>query len=301
MSTLLSRYLDPDVLTQVADQPLDPRGLVVGNLAGAHKSPLSGFAVEFAGHREYVAGDEPKHVDWRVYFSRDKLFVKQYELETNFVCHLLLDVSASMRYGAGAEQKLLFSQRLAATLAYSIVRQSDKVSLITFDEQVRGSVPPSNATAQVLRMMHHLDETEATEKTDLAGCLEVISGQLGRREIVMVFSDFFGDLDALERSLQRLRYQRHEVILFQVMHHDELAFEFDGMVRFIGLEIPEELLTQPEDLRRAYLAAVERFNTRFDEIALRNQCERVLLDTRRPLGESLADYLTQRLRQVRRR
>jgi len=301
MSTLLSRYLDADVLNQVADHPLDPRGLVIGNLAGAHKAPLSGFAVEFAGHREYVPGDEPKHVDWRVYYNREKLFVKQYELETNYVCHLVLDVSASMRYGAGAEQKLLYASRLISTLAYSIVRQSDKVSLITFDDRVRGSVPPSNAPAQVLRMTHHLDETEAVEKTDLAGCLEEVAGRLGRREIVMVFSDFFGDLDALEHALQRLRYNRHEVILFQVMHHDELAFEFDGMVRFIGLEVPEELLTQPEDLRRGYLAAVERFNTRFEEIALHNRCERVLLDTRRQLGESLSDYLTQRLRQVRHR
>jgi hypothetical protein len=150
-------------------------------------------------------------------------------------------------------------------------------------------------------MTHHLDETEAVEKTDLAGCLEEVAGRLGRREIVMVFSDFFGDLSSLERALQRLRYSQHEVILFQVMHHDELAFEFDGMVRFIGLEVPEELLTQPEDLRKGYLAAVERFNTQLEEIALRNRCERVLLDTRRPLGESLADYLTQRLRQVRRR
>ncbi|MEY4177314.1 MAG: hypothetical protein RLY70_888 [Planctomycetota bacterium] len=301
MSSLLARYLDPEVLNQVAQQPIDPQGLVIGNLAGAHKSPLSGFAVEFAGHREYVPGDEPKHVDWRVYFNRDKLFVKQYELETNYVCHLVLDVSASMRYGEGVQQKLLYAQRLVSTLAYSIVRQSDKVSLITFDDRLRASVPPSNSLSQVLRMTHRLDEIQPVEKTDVGPCLEAVAGRIGRREIVMVFSDFLGDLDSLERALQRLRYSQHEVILFQIMHHDELAFEFDGMVRFIGLEIPEELLTQPRDLRRAYLAAVERFNTRFEEIALRNRCERVLLDTGRQLGETLADYLTQRLRQVRRR
>jgi len=301
MSSLLARYLDPEVLNQVAQQPIDPQGLVIGNLAGAHKSPLSGFAVEFAGHREYVPGDEPKHVDWRVYFNRDKLFVKQYELETNYVCHLVLDVSASMRYGEGVQQKLLYAQRLVSTLAYSIVRQSDKVSLITFDDRLRASVPPSNSLSQVLRMTHRLDEIQPVEKTDVGPCLEAVAGRIGRREIVMVFSDFLGDLDSLELALQRLRYSQHEVILFQIMHHDELAFEFDGMVRFIGLEIPEELLTQPRDLRRAYLAAVERFNTRFEEIALRNRCERVLLDTGRQLGETLADYLTQRLRQVRRR
>ena len=104
--SVLNRYLDPTVLSHVADRPLQPQNLVIGNLAGAHRSPLSGFAVEFAGHREYAPGDDPKHVDWRVYFTREKYFVKQYELETNFVCHLILDISASMRYGEGRQQKL---------------------------------------------------------------------------------------------------------------------------------------------------------------------------------------------------
>src|SRR4051794_2582201 len=107
--SILNRYLDPEVLGHVAAWPLEPQGLVIGNLAGAHKSPLAGFAVEFAGHREYVPGDDPKHVDWRVYYTRDKYFVKQYELETNFVCHLVLDVSASMRYGDDRRQKLLYA------------------------------------------------------------------------------------------------------------------------------------------------------------------------------------------------
>src|SRR5580765_2503451 len=116
--TILSRYLDPDVLSRLAGRQFEPRELVLGSLAGKRKSPLAGFAVEFAGHREYVPGDDPKHVDWRVYFTRDKLFVKQYELETNFVCHLVLDVSASMRYGDGHSQKLLYAAQMATTLGY---------------------------------------------------------------------------------------------------------------------------------------------------------------------------------------
>src|SRR5690606_28920088 len=139
-ASVLSRYLDPEVLTRVADRHFEPQGLVVGNLAGAHKSPLAGFAVEFAGHREYVPGDDPKHVDWRVYFNRDKYFIKQYEMETNFVCHMVLDISSSMRYGEGNQQKLLYAAKMATTLGYSIVRQSDKVSLSTFDTHIRGHV-----------------------------------------------------------------------------------------------------------------------------------------------------------------
>ena len=278
----------------MSGRTLDPRGLVVGALAGHHKSPLSGFAVEFAGHREYVPGDDPKHIDWRVFFNRDKYFIKQYEMETNFVCHLLLDVSASMRYGDGGQQKLLAAAQMAVTLAHCIVRQADKVSLLTFDEQVLAFLPPGSTPAQIAQMAEHLDTIEPVKKTRMADCLSDAHGRMGRREIVLVFSDFFTDLDALEKSLQRFRYDKHEVVLFQVMHHDELEFKLDGMVKFRGLEVAEELLAQPAELRRRYLEALGRFNTRLVDICNRNQIERVLVDTSRDRAEVLIDHLNQR-------
>lgn len=293
---VLSRYLNPEVLSRVADEQLEPRGLVVGNLAGAHKSPLSGFAVEFAGHREYAPGDDPKHLDWRVYFTRDKFFIKQYEMETNFVCHLLLDVSASMRYGEGNQQKMLYAAQMATTLGYSIVKQSDKVSLSTFDDRIRGHVPPSNSMGQIVRMTNHLDQLNPVEKTNFSDCLNELANRMGRREIVMIFSDFFGDLTSVENAVHRLRYQKHEVVLFQILHHDELAFEFDGMVKFVGLEIPDELLTQPEELRQAYLEAFGKYQRTLEELSQQNGCELVQVDTSRPMGELFIDYLHQRSR-----
>jgi uncharacterized protein (DUF58 family) len=292
--SVLSRYLDPEVLSRVADRHLEPKGLVVGNLAGAHKSPLSGFAVEFAGHREYVPGDDPKHIDWRIYFNRDKYFIKQYEMETNFVCHLILDVSASMRYGEQGEQKLLYAERMVSVLGYSIIRQSDKVSLATFDEKIRGYVPPSNSMGQLVRMTSHLDELEPIAKTNMSDCLTELLSRMRRREIVMIFSDFFTDLDELESALQQMRYNNHEVVVFQIMHHDELAFELEGMTKFLGIEIPDEILAQPEEMRRAYLRAVEKFNTRFEDICARNVVDRVLVDTSRDMGELFVDYLNKR-------
>jgi uncharacterized protein (DUF58 family) len=291
---LLARYLDPDVLNRVADRQFEPRSLVVGDLAGAHRSPLAGFAVEFAGHREYAPGDDPKHIDWRVYFNRDKYFIKQYELETNLVCHLVLDVSASMRYGVAEKQKLRFAARLLATLGYSIVRQSDKVSLSTFDEHVLAFVPPSNSMAQIVRMTEHLDQIKPVQKTRMAECLTELAGRMRRREIAIIFSDFFTDLTSLESALQRLRYNRHEVVLMQIMHHDELTFELDGMIKFVDLELRDELVTRPDDLRRAYLAAVGRHNDQLESIAQQNRVERVLVDTDRSIGEVLWDYLNQR-------
>ena len=292
--SILSRYLDPEILGRLSGRSLEPRGLVVGTLAGHHKSPLSGFAVEFAGHREYVPGDDPRHIDWRVYYNRDKYFIKQYEMETNLVCHLVLDVSASMRYGTGREQKLAAASQLAAVLGHCVVRQGDKVSLATFDEKVLTVVPPASSMAQIIRMTEHLDSVEPVKKTRMADSLADLAGRMGRREIVIVFSDFFTDLDALEGALQRLRFAKHEVVLFQVMHPDELEFRFEGMVKFRGLETADELLTQPNELRKSYLEALRGFNDRFQEICHRNRVERVLVDSSRDRAEVLIDHLNHR-------
>ena len=301
MASVLSRYLNPQVISRIAGRAVDPRGLVIGNLAGAHKSPLSGFAVEFAGHREYVAGDDPKHIDWRLYFTRDKYFIKQYEMETNFVCHLVLDVSASMRYGDEQEQKLLYGAQLITTLAHAIIQQNDKVSLTTFDDRVQGHVQPSNSVGQLLKMTEHLDEIDPVEKTNMGNCLAELVSRMGRREIVMVVSDFLTDLEELEPAIQRMCYHGHEVVLLQVLHHHEQTFNFEGMVKFAGLETDDEFLTQTEDIRTGYLNAFQEFDDRFNKLCERNRVERVSIDTSRNLAEVLIDYLNQRSASRRRR
>jgi uncharacterized protein (DUF58 family) len=292
--SVLSKYVDPETLTRLAGRGLEPRGLVAGTLAGHHKSPFSGFAVEFAAHREYVPGDDPKHIDWRVYFTRDKYFIKQYEMETNLVCHLVLDTSASMRYGAGPQQKLLAAARMATTLGYSVIRQGDKVALATVDESVLDFIPPSNSMGQIVRMTERLDTVQPTRKTRLPECLLDLCGRFGRRSIVLVFSDFFTDVAQLEAALERMRYSRHEVVLFQVLHPNELEFRFEGNVKFRGLEVDEQLLTQPAELRRRYLEALARFNEKLEDACTRNKVERVVVDTGRDPAEVLVDYINAR-------
>jgi hypothetical protein len=150
--------------------------------------------------------------------------------------------------------------------------------------------------AQIVRMTEHLDAAEPTQKTRMAECLGELCGRMKRREIVMILSDFFTDLEALEAALQRLRYHRHEVVLFQTHHHDELAFELEGTVKFVGLEVPDELATQPEAVRRAYLRELAGFHAGLEDICQRNRIERVLVDTSRDMGEVFVDYLNQRSR-----
>lgn len=295
-SSVLSRYLNPEILRRIADHAIEPRGLVGGTLAGAHKSPLSGFAVEFSGHRDYIVGDDPKHIDWRLFYKRDRLSIKQYEMETNFVCHLLLDISASMRYGDGPAQKLVYAAQAAMTLGYAIISHNDKVSLATFDDQVRGHLPPGNSLALIHRMIEHLDQVEAVETTSMASCLVDLAGRMGRREIVMIFSDFLTDLDELESALQHLKYHRHEIVLFHVLHVEERSFDLDGMIKFLGLEDDSEYLAQASDIRDSYLQTFERYETQFDDVCRRNAIERVRLETNRNLGDDLIEYLNQRSR-----
>jgi len=297
---VLTRYIRPDVLSRVDQYTFGPRQLVEGTLAGAHKSPFSGFAVEFASHREYVAGDDIRHLDWKVYYRHDKHVIKQYEMETNLVCHLMLDVSASMRYGEAEKQKLLYAARMAVTLGYLIVERSDKVSLTLFDEKVRHSLRPSNTMGQILKMTESLDKIEPVNRTHIGPSLIDLAARARRREIIVILSDFLVDLDDLESAIQRLKYDRHEVVLMQVMHHDELHFDMPGMVKFVGLEDEDIFLTRPDDVKAAYLESLNKHSDRLDEICEANQCERIVCDTDRNMAELFADYLQKRTVKVMR-
>jgi len=165
---LLSRYVRPEVLARIRHLPFVARQLVEGGLAGGHRSPAHGFAVEFADHREYVPGDDPKHIDWNVYYRRDRAFVKQYHQETNLVCHVVVDVSASMRYGQGQQSKLTYASHVAATLAYLVMSQGDRVSLALVDDAVRRWVAPGAGAHHLMRLTEALDTTTAVGRTSLA-------------------------------------------------------------------------------------------------------------------------------------
>lgn len=292
--SILSRYLDPETVSGIDTLEFLPEDLVVGNLAGHHRSPLSGFAIEFAGHREYVWGDDPRHIDWRVFYLREKLFIKQYEMETNFVGHLVVDISASMRYGTGDSSKLAFASRFATVLGFTIVRQSDQVSLALVDEKVRDFVRPGNSLAQIIRFTEQFDAAKSESATSLSNSLDELAGLIGRRGIVLIFSDFLTDLDLLELSLRRLLYSRHEVVLLQVLHADEIDFKFDGTIKFRGLEEALEEIASPGDIRKAYLKEFSEFQSRLDQLCQRNQIERIVCRTDQKLSETIINYLVNR-------
>jgi len=290
----LGRYLNSRILSHVIRMRLRPRTRVLGDLAGDHKSALSGFAVEFAGHRQYVPGDDIKHIDWRVYYKQERYVIKQYEAETNMLAHVLLDASESMMYGEGTQQKWEYAATLAATLTHLVVAKRDKASLGLFDDAIVTHLPPSQSLVRVTEVDGLLGERQPGNKTDIGRVLQEFAPRLGRRGMVLVISDFFDDVETVLRGVQRLAYDNHDVVLFHILHHDELTFPFDGNVRFDGFEGWADLKTDAQQVRQAYRQNFEAFLTRLAKGCERQGAEYVVMDTSVPLEVTLAEYLAGR-------
>ncbi len=292
--------LDPKVLTRITRLDLRARSVVEGFISGNHKSPYHGYSVEFASHREYAPGDEIKHIDWKVWARADRFYVKQYEEETNLSSTFLLDASRSMRYGRpGTMTKLQYAATVAASLAYLLQQQQDAVGLVTFDTDVRRSLPPSSHPSHLKLLLHELALTEADRGTDVADAFHRLAEQLTRRGLVALISDLFVDVDVLLKALQHFRHRRHETIVFHVMHEDEREFPFDDNTLFRGLESQREVLTEPRALRAAYRAAVERFLGRVRRGCAALGIDYVPLSTADPLDAALASYLAFRRKSAR--
>ncbi|MFW5829284.1 MAG: DUF58 domain-containing protein [Planctomycetota bacterium] len=296
----LGKYIDHRALAAIQGFAFDPKGLVEGNQAGAHKSPFHGFSVEFAGHREYIPGDDTKHIDWVVYYKRDRYMIKQYEAETNLTCQIVLDASESMLVGSTGMTKLDYAAYVAVSLAYLITRVRDKVGLGIFDDRVIDYIPPSNSLASTYTLSRVIEELTPRRQTDISKPLMDLASRFGRRQIVVLLSDFLCDISQMRDALGRLRYDNHEVVAIQVLDPQELDFPFDGRLRLVGLEGYPTLKLRPRELRRRYLEKMEQRRRELRELCEKNNVEYVLADTSHSVKELLFAYLTSRLTHISR-
>jgi len=261
-----STHLDPAILAKLQGLELRARYIVDGFQSGRHRSSHRGQSVEFTEHREYAAGDDLRYVDWKVFGKTDKVYLKQFEAETNLVCYLLVDISESMLYRGDPNllSKLEYAQCLAAAIAYVVLRQRDSVSLATFDDQLRDLMRESGNPAHLHQLVHLMSQSEAIQKSDLGKVLHEASSRFQRPGVVVVISDLLGDVDSLLSGLKHLRYQRHEVIILQVLDPAETEFRFSSPTLFEGLETQPDVLVQPRAIRQAYLAALQEFLERVE-------------------------------------
>lgn len=286
------KLLDADTLARADKLGMAARFIVEGYMAGEHKSPYRGFAIEFSQHREYSPGDDVRHLDWKVLGKTDRYYIKQYEQETNFVAHILVDGSESMQYGSGEKSKLDYAKVAAACLAFLIIKQRDAVSLSLFDDSMREELPRGNTQNHLFNILEKLVQFNPQGATDLAGQLHALANRSQRKGLVIVISDFFDDEEAVLESVQHLRFVGHEVIGMQILDHDEIVFPFNGLVEFQGLENIENLKTRPTEIRKSYMKEFSDFQKKLKEGFSRNSSHFLECDTSKPLNDVLGAYLT---------
>ncbi len=294
-----SRYLDAKQLSKIAGLEIRARMIVEGFVSGMHKSPFHGAAVEFAEHREYVPGDDIRHIDWKVYGRSDRYYIKQYEEETNLRTQILLDASESMDYGSGAMTKLDYGRTLAAALAFLIVKQRDAVGAFVFDKEVRTTVPPGTNPSHLRNLVGALAAEPGQDATNLGDVLARIGDRVTRKSLMILITDLFDDVDRIGYGLRRLRHDKHDVMLFHLMDRQELRFPFQRMTLFEGLEDYPELLANPNSLRDAYLDEVAQFLKRVKRGCRNNLIDYVLVDTSTRFDVVLREFLARRAGSLR--
>ena len=290
------RFLDPSVLAKIQGLGLRAKQVVDGYISGMHRSPSHGFSAEFAEHREYVPGDDLRYVDWKVYGKTNKVYLKQYEEETNLICYLLLDRSESMQYQSKAVSmsKLEYAQCAIASLAYMVLRHQDSVGLTSFGETIATHLRPSANPSHLQSILAALEEQTAEGTTQSGRMFHDLAERMNRRGIVIIASDFLDDLDTMLAGLQHFRHRRHEVILLHIVDPAEQTFPFEQVTLFKGLEQLPNVLTDPKALRKAYLEEYNRFQRRLQAGARAQGADYVLVPTDQPLDIVLSTYLRQR-------
>jgi uncharacterized protein (DUF58 family) len=299
MTSASRRSLQPELIKRIGRLEVRARHIVEGLLSGMHRSPYFGQSLEFLQHRQYVIGDDLRHVDWKVWGKQDRLYVKQYEEDTNLRACLLVDLSASMEYGRGPLNKRDYAVTTAAALAYLLLHQHDAVGCVAFDERVRQTIPMRTNTSHLATIIRALDGNEPREKTNFYSVLARAAETYPRRGMMILISDLLADPEDLLRGLRLLRQRGHDVLVLHVLDDDELDFPFAGPARFEGLETADHLNCNPRALRQGYLDAIEEFLTTVRRGCARDSVDYALVRTSEPLDAVLVAFLSHRNRRRR--
>jgi uncharacterized protein (DUF58 family) len=288
--------LTPDIISRLNNLSLKARFVVEGFIVGLHKSPYHGFSVEFSEHRAYGAGDEIRHVDWKLWGKTDRFFIKQFEEETNLKSYLLVDQSLSMTYKSKKMTKLEYAQILAASLGYLMLKQQDAVGLTLFDDRIRVNIPARSKRSHLNIILSQMQNIIAGPETTIAPILHKTAEAIKKRGLIILISDLFDDPDKVLSGLQHFRYKGHEVIVFHVLDPQEITLDFTQRTRFRDMESGEEIVTDPWHIQSDYQKSMEQFCDYIKSNCRQKNIDYVQLSTDLPLDMALSEYLIKRKR-----
>lgn len=288
--------IDTQALMGIRSLELRARAVVEGFWSGLHRSPYHGFSVEFTEYRQYTPGDDPRHLDWRVYGRSDRYYIRKFEDETNLRCHLIVDQSHSMDYGTPGWTKADYAATLAATLARFLHLQGDAVGLLSFDEGLRDYLPARQRMGHLRQLIIALDKPAGGAATNLVLPLRRIVEIVRKRALMVVISDFLTPLEDLEKNLISLNAQGHEIVVFQVLDPAELDFGFATPTVFEDAESGRTLFIDPAAARTGYLERLAAHQTALETICAKLGAAFHRLSTVHPLEQALTDFFHDRLR-----
>ncbi len=289
------RFLHPETIARITRLDMQARSVVEGFISGMHRSPFFGHSIEFVQHREYVVGDDLRHLDWKVWSKTDRFYIKQFEEETNLRCTMVLDVSESMHYGRGAMNKYNYACTVGACLSYLLLRQQDSAGLITFDSDVRQIVPSRSQQNHIEAIVKAMDVSRPRQKTDIEKILRRVAETASSRGMIVIISDLLADREPLFRGLEMLRHRRHDILVLHILDEDELNFPFAGTTRFEGMEELPQLTCDPRALRDGYIEALEEYLTEVRRGCIRQGIDYALIRTGDYLDAVLSKFLHHRM------
>ncbi|HUT54667.1 MAG TPA: DUF58 domain-containing protein [bacterium] len=258
-------FVDPELLRRIQALELQAREVAEGVLLGIHHAPDRGRSIEFAEHKEYSPGDDLRRIDWKVYAKSDRLYIKEYEDDTNITSLVLLDGSASMSYQgqrareAGSPTKLDYARTIAAALSYLLLTQSDSVGLGIMGRGIHGFLPPRARQAHFHEIVARLAELDVEMGTDIGRALADAASLVKGRALIIIISDLLDDPGPMLKALSLLRHRRHEPVIFHVLDPDEIEFPFERLSLFKDMEGPARLLVEPRSIRDEYRRHFGRF------------------------------------------
>ena len=289
-------HLDPETVSRISRLDLVARLVVEGFITGLHRSPYHGFSVEFSEHRPYMPGDPLRDIDWKAYAKSDRLYVKQYEEETNLKAYILLDISGSMDFKAGApSSKFRYATSLAAALSYLMLKQRDAVGLLLYHHQIETYVPPRSMQSHLQVLLKTIAQAQPQKETKMAPAFHDLAERISRRGLVIVLSDLLDDPAEVLKGLRHFRHLGHEVIVFHLLDPRERDLDFRDETRFYDLEAPNETLTtQPQHIHHEYRAMMDDLIKSYRTGCAQARIDYALLDTATPFDTALSRYLAQR-------
>ena len=270
------------------------QAVVEGYFSGRHKSADFGSNAEFAEHKGYVVGDSIADIDWRVFARTRELFIRKYNEETDMVVHLIIDVSASMNYlGSGLEKKIIRAARIAAALAYLMIRQGDKVSLTVINDRIQRHVPAGGTRRHLHELITTLEHYSQTSRgtTRLADGLQQCVPLLKKRGRIVLVSDFFDDSETLFESLDSFAHRGFDVLLLHLLDRDEVDLPDVHIAKFVDAETGEEVQVEPAEIRGAYRANMARFQDDLQSTAIEHRMRYSALRTENPYLDAIESYL----------